>query len=82
MDFPTEYLTPGGKAIRAIAKCIRGSQFTDANGDGDLSVYADDVEALAAEIWVIANGLECTCGIPQYGPGLEHNRECPRWEAS
>jgi hypothetical protein len=22
---------------------------------------------------------DCTCGIPQYGPGQEHHPECPRW---
>lgn len=49
------------------------------------SVYRSDVRAAleaADEVRRLRNGLECTCGIPQYGPGLEHNRECPRWEAS
>lgn len=27
-------------------------------------------------------GRECTCGIPQYGPGLEHAEDCPRREGS
>lgn len=61
MDFPTEYLTPGGKAIRAIAECIRTSQCARNDGNGDLTVYADDVEALAAEIWVSPAGGSSPC---------------------
>lgn len=36
--------------IRVVANHLRLSSKTDSNGDGDLTVYADDVDALAAEI--------------------------------
>lgn len=36
--------------IRVVANHLRLSSKTDSNGDGDLTIYADDVDALAAEI--------------------------------
>ena len=68
--------------IRAVIKVIQQSEYTYANGDGDLTIYGDDLQDFAVQVYRAANGRECTCGIQQYGPGLEHHETCPRWEAS
>lgn len=45
-----KHLQHARRLAHSLAARIRTSQYTNANGDGDLTVYADDVEQLAAEI--------------------------------
>lgn len=68
------------EGVEKVRAALLGSADTYADGDFNLTIYYEDLDSVAKQIFRAVWGRECTCGIPQYGPGQEHHRECPRWQ--